>query len=453
MSQQYAVIDIETTGLRAGKEKITEIAILLHDGEKVTDSFSSLVHPEQKIPYFITQLTGITDQMVTHAPKFYEIARQIVEMTEDTIIVGHNVRFDYSFLRAEFQSLGYQFQRKTLDTVKLSRKLLPGHSSYSLGKLCKALNITHQSRHRALGDALATAELFAMLYSIDNKPEALSLQGLNSNLDKTLIDELPEQAGVYYFYDKDAKLIYIGKSNNIKSRVLQHLNNNSSRKAIEMKQQIADIDYRLTGNELIALLLESDEIKKHKPLFNRQQRRSLFNYGLYHYYDEEGFLCLKYAKTAGNPNPLYSYGSILQAKEHLTQITEQYQLCQRLNGLYGGKGGCFHVQINQCFGACCGKETAESYNKRAEQAVERFSFEHDSFYIIEKGLHAQQYAIIKVENGTYCGFGFVDVDLVQENPDLMDDCIKSYPDNRDVRQIIHGYLRKNKAAKLLVKHE
>ncbi len=453
MSQQYAVIDIETTGLRAGKEKITEIAILLHDGKRITDSFSSLVHPEQKIPYFITQLTGITDQMVVHAPKFYEIARQIVEMTEDTIIVGHNVRFDYSFLRAEFQSLGYLFQRRTLDTVKLSRKLLPGHSSYSLGKLCKALNIPHQSRHRALGDALATAELFAMLYRIDNKPEALSLQGLNSDLDKTLIDELPEQAGVYYFYDKDAKLIYIGKSNNIKSRVLQHLNNNSSRKAIEMKQQIADIDYRLTGNELIALLLESDEIKKHKPLYNRQQRRSLFNYGLYHYYDEEGYLCLKYAKTAGNPSPLYAYGSLLQAKEHLTQITEQYQLCQRLNGLYGGKGACFHVQINQCFGACCGKETAESYNNRAEQAVERFSFEHDSFYIIEKGLHAQQYAIIKVEKGTYCGFGFVDVELVQENPDFMDDCIKSYSDNRDVRQIIHGYLRKNKAAKLVVKHE
>lgn len=450
MNQQYAVIDIETTGLKAGQEKITEIAILLHDGIQVTDSFSSLVHPERKIPYFITQLTGINDQMVASAPKFYELARQIVEMTENTIIVGHNVNFDYSFLKAEFKSLGYDFQRKTLDTVRLSRKLIPGQPSYSLGKLCKALNIKHEGKHRALGDASATAKLFALLFSIDGKPEELSLKGLNSSLSKSLIENLPEKHGVYYFYDKDGKLIYVGKSNNIKARVLQHLNNSSSRKAIEMKNNIADVSFQLTGNELIALLLESDEIKKHKPLYNRQQRRSIFNYGLYHFTDEKGYLCLKYAKTIDNLSPHYAYTSQAEAREHLTKLTEQFQLCQRLNGLYPGNGACFHVHIGQCFGACCEKESPQSYNLRAEEALERYHFEYETFYIIEDGCEERQHAVVKIENGVYFGFGFVDAEALNEDPSMLNDCITRFPDNRDVRQIIRSYLKKHHPRKIIV---
>ncbi len=259
--KRFAIIDVETTGLHAAREKITEIAVLLHDGFQLIEEFSTLINPERKIPYRITQLTGINDQMVAGAPKFYEVARQIVELTEGAIIVGHNVNFDYSFLRSEFKSLGYDFQRKTLDTIKLSRKLIPGQPSYGLGKLCQALNITNSNRHRAAGDATATARLFEMLYTIDNEPENISLRGVHASLNKSIIENLPEAHGVYYFYDSAGKLIYVGKSINIKSRVLQHLNNNSTRKAVEMKNNIADVDFKLTGNELISLLLESDEIK------------------------------------------------------------------------------------------------------------------------------------------------------------------------------------------------
>ena len=171
-TKRFAIIDIETTGLRAGAEKITEIAIILHDGKQIIEEFSSLVNPERKIPYFITQLTGISDQLVSDAPKFYELARQIIELTDNAIVVGHNVNFDYSFLKSEFKSLGYDYQRKTLDTIKLSRKLIPGLPSYSLGKLCAALNIPNSSRHRAAGDAMATPKLFELILSIDNEPEA-----------------------------------------------------------------------------------------------------------------------------------------------------------------------------------------------------------------------------------------------------------------------------------------
>ena len=217
-----------------------------------------------------------------------------------------------------------------------------------------------------------------------------------------------------------------------------------------MKNNIADVAFQLTGNELIALLLESDEIKKHQPFYNRQQRRSLFNYGLYHFTDEKGYIRLKYAKTIDAISPDYAYTSQSEAREHLTKLTEQFQLCQRLNGLYPGSGACFHVQIGQCLGACCDREDPKSYNQRVEEALERYHFEHETFYIIENGLHEQQYGVVKVENGVYCGFGYADADALNNNPAMLDDCIVPYADNRDVRQIIRAYLKKNKALKTIV---
>jgi DNA polymerase III subunit epsilon len=159
----YAVVDIETAGGNAKTGKITEIAIFIFDGETITDSFTSLVDPECYIPQFITQLTGIDNQMVKDAPKFYQIAKKVVELTENRIFVAHNAPFDYGFIRKEFADLGYDFTRKTLCTVKLSRKYLPGFPSYSLGELCSQLNIPIKNRHRAAGDALATTHLLKKL--------------------------------------------------------------------------------------------------------------------------------------------------------------------------------------------------------------------------------------------------------------------------------------------------
>ena len=198
----YAIVDVETTGLSPAGEKITEIAIYVHDGQQIVDEFQSLVNPEKKIPYRIVQMTGINDHLVQDAPRFCEIAKKVVELTEDKILVGHNVRFDYNFIRSEFKSLGYDFQRKTLDTVKLSRKLIPGRRAYGLGKLCKDLGIENPSRHRAAGDAMATTRLFEMLLSIDEHPEEIKLNGYQSEISKSLVNDLPKEAGVYYFYNK-----------------------------------------------------------------------------------------------------------------------------------------------------------------------------------------------------------------------------------------------------------
>jgi DNA polymerase-3 subunit epsilon len=202
----YAIVDIETTGGSAGNEKITEIAIITHDGKKIVDRYSTLLNPEKPIPEFIQRFTGISDYMVQNQPKFYEVAKEILELMEGKIFVAHNVNFDYSFVKREFESLGFSFKKDTLCTVKLSRKIIPGFPSYSLGKLCNALGIGLENRHRALGDALATAELFTLLKEKDDTNVFEQFLNPVSKIRKKTIQEfsvpinhLPERPGVYFF--------------------------------------------------------------------------------------------------------------------------------------------------------------------------------------------------------------------------------------------------------------
>ncbi len=439
----YAVIDIETTGLSAKSEKITEIAIYIHDGEKVIDEFSTLINPERKIPYQITRLTGINNQMVAESPKFYEVAKKIIELTQDKIIVAHNATFDYNFIRSEFKSLGYDYKRKTLCTVKLSRKLIPGRKSYGLGNLCRELNINIEGRHRAYGDAQATVKILEILISLDENAAKQSLKGYQSDLSKDIINGLPEKAGVYYFYNTSNELIYIGKSISIRDRVLSHLNNNLTKKAIQMRNAIADVKYELTGSELVALLLESHKIKAHKPLYNRAQRRTLYNYGLYQFKDELGYSRLNILKLIENTTPLTSYTSLAEAKQHVFTLTEDFQLCQKLTSLYKSEGACFHYQIHQCNGACVQQEDSKTYNKRLKAAVKSYQFKHQSFFIVDVGRADHEKSVIKIENGKYIGFGYLDIEHDQFTPDILDSVINIYKDNKDVQQIIRSHLRRN----------
>lgn len=446
----YSIIDIETTGLSPRNEKITEIAIYVHDGEKVVDEFTTLLNPETEIPYRITQLTGINNKMVNDAPKFYEVAKHIVEMTKDTIFVGHNVHFDYNFIRKEFRELGYDYQRKKICTAKLSRKLLPGRRSYSLGKLCTELGIENPHRHRASGDASATVKLFEILLKVEKNLQELTLKGLNTSLDRKIINNLSGEPGVYYFYNNSGEIIYIGKSKNIKERVMSHLSNNGSKRAIEMRNQIADIGFELTGNELIALLLESNEIKKHKPLYNKAQRRTGFQHGLYYYMDDNSYLRLKIDKNTRDELPLTSFTSQLAAKSHLFTLVEAFRLCQKLCGLFNTKGACFHYNIKQCNGACIGEETPEIYNSRVKQAIEPYRFEKQNFLVVDKGRTDGEKSVIWVENGKYLGHGFINFELNDSLAiDDLKQCIKPFPDHRDVQQILRSYIKRNKVERII----
>ncbi|MFZ5939971.1 MAG: exonuclease domain-containing protein [Bacteroidota bacterium] len=453
----YAILDIETTGGSPKTEKITEIAIFFHDGTRITGEWASLINPERNIPYFITGLTGITNEMVADAPRFYEIAGELVKMTEGCTIVGHNVSFDYAFIKSEFKQLGYDYDRPTLCTVRMGRKILPGHKSYSLGKICNDLGIEINDRHRAAGDALATVRLFEYLREQTGEAgfSALGKTGgriknLNAHLTVRDIDSLPEKTGTYYFYNEHGQLIYIGKSKNIRQRVLTHLGNTSTRKALEMKERISSISYELTGSELIALLKESDEIKRNRPLYNRSQRQTVFSWGLYSGKDEYGYITLEIAHTAEkNSAPVTCFNNKTEARESLTRLVEKYWLCQKLSGLYETDGACFHHSIRQCNGACIQQEAVKTYNARVEQMLDTFRFAEGKMLIIDEGREAVERSVIRIENGVYIGYGFIRTDESYLTLEQIIDAVRPAMDNRDVRQILRNWLKNNKVEKIL----
>lgn len=439
----YAVIDVETTGGSFVNERLTEIAVYLHDGNHIVDEFSTLLNPEQPIPYMITRITGISNEMVANAPRFCEVARKIVEMTEGAIFVGHNASFDYNFIRHEFKRLGYIYKRPTLCTVKLSRALLPGKQSYSLGKLCQDLGIIVENRHRAAGDALATTRLLELLLQTDRS----AIENQSGYTIPDIVKEVPEETGVYYLHDDQGKTIYIGKSNNMYERLVQHYRNNETVKAVEMFSRVASISFETTGSELVALLLESDEIKKHKPLYNRAQRRSIFGYGLFEYTDDQDYHRLFIGRNMNGKQPVTSFTTMEHARNYLYGIVEQFELCQKLCGLYDTDGACFHYGIKQCRGACTGLETPASYNRRVDAAVRLSGFMHADFYVIDHGRHDEEVAVVKVSGGRYAGFGYTDIAFT--DLESLDGCIKTYDDNRDTRQIIRNFLKKNPRTRIV----
>jgi len=453
----YAIVDIETTGGSSRIEKITEIAVIQHDGSGITDEFVTLVNPERNIPYYITSLTGITNEMVSDAPRFFEIAKRIIELTEGRIFVAHNVRFDYSFIREEFKSLGYNYRRNLLDTVALGRKLMPGHRSYSLGNICRDLGIEINGRHRASGDALATARLFEILLERDkemNRGKNLLIKNtmvskLNPRLDISKLDTIPEEPGVYYFYNEVQELIYVGKSRNLHQRVQTHLSNNTSGRSMEMRDQIADIDWEVTGSELIALLKESAEIKKNKPLYNRAQRRTGSNWGIYSFTDSNGYINFRYGSTDSDETPLAVFAGRERTKAALSSLTEKYNLCQKLAGLYDTPGACFHQQVGICRGACCGEEPPSSYNERASRAADEFVFTRRNFFIIDKGRDNDERCAIRILNGKYSGFGYFNINDMGFGMTALHDCISGYGDNRDIQMILRQYLKGYKIERII----
>jgi DNA polymerase-3 subunit epsilon len=455
MSQLFSVIDIETTGGLATKEKITEIAIYVTDGNSIIEEFSTLINPERRIPSFITGLTGITNEMVEDAPKFYEVAAKIVELTKNTVFVAHNASFDYSFVKNEFSQLGYNFKLNTLCTLQLSRKLFKGHKSYSLGNLCNDLGIVIHNRHRAGGDAQATAILFKMLYEFDlNQNEGININGfsicgLNPTLKLSKISNLPEKAGVYYLYDSNNDLIYIGKSKNIHSRVLSHLRNEKTNKGINLKFSICDIDYEQTGSELIALLKESHEIKKHKPTFNKAQRRTSNNWGIYSYEDELGYIRFKIQNVEDSEEAfLNAFSSKLATQDALTNYCIKYQLCQKLCGLYQSAGACFYYGLGECKGACCGAESPEDYNLRANALISEFSPNLQNVLIVLNDCDDDRIGLVAIKNSKYIGYGYTSQDAQLSVEDMLD-CISHFPENKDVRQIIRTYLKTHRDYKVV----
>jgi len=420
----------------------------------VVDQFISLVNPEREIQPFVVNLTGINNNMLRTAPKFYELAKRIVEITEDCIVVAHNAQFDNRILITEFKRLGFKFKRKTICTVELAKSLMPGQTSYSLGKLTRALGIPVSDRHRAAGDAMATVKLFKLLLAKDlNKKIVKASIKLDPNhkIEPRLLDiveQLPTKTGVYYIYKADGEIIYIGKSKNIKRRVNQHfIGTNSKSKKIQLL--VSAVTYEDTGSELVALLKESEEIKRNKPIFNRALKRDIFSHGLFSFEDDNGYQNLKVARINGQETPITTFSTFQSGKSFLRRTTEEHNLCQKLTGLHLTNGNCFNYSIMQCFGACIEKEAPNDYNKRILKIIDKNSLNNQSMVIIDRGRSIDERSAILIENGMYRGYGFYDLNYQINNIEVLSSIITRMDHNKDTQHIIQSYLRRNKKLKIV----
>ncbi len=392
--------------------------------------------------------------MLRNAPKFYEIAKRVIEVTEDCILVAHNAQFDFRILRTEFKRLGFDYSRETLCTVELAKDLIPGQGSYSLGKLTRSLGIPVSDRHRAAGDAQATVTLFKMLLAkdLDKKiiQESIRLEPKYQMEPRLLdiIESLPSITGVYYMHKADGEIIYIGKSKNIRKRVNQHFTS-SNVKSKKMQLQVAAVTYEDTGNELIALLKESEEIKRNKPFFNHALKRTIFSHGLFSYTDDKGYINLKVGRVNGKEKPITTFSNLKSAKSFVTRTAEEHNLCQKLTGIYPTNSNCFSYTIKQCFGACIDEEHFEDYNKRILNVINHFSFENQNMIIIDRGRAVDERSAILIENGVYKGFGFYNLNYQINNIEILQSIITPMQHNHDSQHIIQTYLRRNRKLKIV----
>ncbi|MFS4483149.1 exonuclease domain-containing protein [Hyunsoonleella sp. 2307UL5-6] len=451
----YAVLDIETTGGKYNEEGITEIAIYKFDGHNVVDQFISLVNPERDIQPFVVNLTGINSNMLRNAPKFYEIAKRIVEITDGCILVAHNAKFDYRILSTEFRRLGFEYERESLCTVELSKDLIPDQPSYSLGKLVRSLGIPVADRHRASGDAQATVKLFKLLLDKDTEKniikDAVRLNPRRELEPKHLdiISGLPTITGVYYIHKDDGEIIYIGKSNNIKKRINQHFTNTNP-KSKKIQSLVSSVSYQATGSELVALLKENEEIKRNKPIFNRALKRNIFTHALYSFIDDNKYINLSIAKIDNRKKPITTFSNLQSAKSFIGKAINDYNLCQKLTGSYKTKTSCFNYGIKACNGACVKQEPFEDYNERISQLIDKNSYANKDMVIVDKGRDIDERSAILIKNGVFHGLGFFSLNYQITNIEVLESIITPMENNRDTQHIIQSYLRKHKKIKQII---
>ena len=455
----YAVIDLETTGGRAEKDRITEIAIVLHDGIRKVGEFSTLVHPEQSIPPFITDITGITDAMVADAPKFYEVARQVVEMTTGCIFVAHNVGFDYGFLRAEFKRLGYDYTRERLCTVRLSRTLMPGLPTYSLGPLCQRLGIPNLARHRAKGDADATVQLLEHLLSLQGIGNRGRLRtkdefaGLPENLDRQRLSMLPEETGIYFFHDAEGNAVHVNSAKNIRQAALKEL---STAKKAKGKlgydpEGLRDITWELTGNELVALLRLDAELARMDEGLAKSKAKTAAKFAVQCYQDQRGYTRLYIDKVQRGKQAFGDFGSEADAKAALSARLRRHHLCPQLGGLEPGNGACsWHEEdASLCIGACIGLEEAADYNERLRGALDGLGLPHPAFFYLGEGRSQDEIAVIGIEKGQLIGFAYLDANQGWDDPVAVKGMLQPVGSVERSTDTVRQYLAKNRMSKLV----
>lgn len=430
---EYAIVDIETTGGNASHSRITEIAIVIHDGREVLERWETLVDPEQDIPAPIFALTGIDNELVRNAPTFEKVAETIHNLLEGRIFVAHNVNFDFSFVRHQLTQEGYRWTPRKLCTVRTARKIRPGLPSYSLGNLCRSLDIPLENRHRAGGDADATALLFSKLIAWDTEGEIEKMvkktaqdQRLPPNLPRDDFERLPEKPGVYYFYSQEKKAIYVGKAVNIKKRVASHFSDNST--SVQRQNFLKDIhgiSFEECANELMALLLECSEIQKLWPKYNRALKRFEPKFGLYSYEARNGYRYLAVGKLPKFQSCISAYDREHEAMEALRELARKFAIDPRFCCYGRPVAGEFTPQQNTAPLPDIGL-----HNASIEEALASLKEGKESYAYLDKGRHAEERSCVYVENGAFYGMGYFPSDAsvadLSELKEYIDPCKSSH---------------------------
>jgi DNA polymerase-3 subunit epsilon len=416
----YAIVDVETTGGKYNEEGITEVAIYKFDGHEIVDQFASLVNPEKEIQPFVVKLTGINNAMLKRAPKFYEVAKRIIEITEGVTLVAHNADFDHRMLRLEFDRLGFDYMRPTLCTVELAQSLLPEQQSFNLGKLTKALGIPITDRHRATGDALATVKLFKLLLQkdVDKKIISQSLKyfkplKIEPNL-KVILESVPNTTGVFYIYNSSREIIYIGKSKNVNKRVTQ-LFTGSNKKSKEIQKQVADVTFEKTGNELISILKEFIEVRKHEPILNGKIKRTNFSHGLYIHVNEQDQPTLKVKSAVKDPNYILSFSSSKSGTNFLEKQEEENKSPQAI----------------------------------ITEIKEKYSILGKSKIIVDRGREASERSVILIEEGKVIGYAFVSLRIQMTDVLMLKSLLTPIDGDKQVTHIISSYLRHKRVHQII----
>lgn len=374
-----AFVDLETTGGNPAYHRITEIGIVRVQNGELLEEWSSLVNPQCPISPYIEAFTGISSEMVADAPLFADLASTVFEKLRGAVFIAHNARFDHSFLRSEFRKVGMAYSAQALCTVKLSRRLFPEHVRHNLDVVIERHGLNCSARHRALGDARVLWDLWSKLgreipadvFAAAAAHAVLSHPKLPAQLPAELADELPESPGVYRFYGADAELLYIGRSNSLRSKIVYQLAESSSGARQQLATQVQRVDWQQTAGELGAMLLESEWIKSQQPRYNRRAHSNAESVTL-RLADASGRVRIQRIDMLEPEDLAESFGvfhSEKDARKALTDIARASQLCLKVLGLEESEGSCFALQVGKCKGACAGKEPLILHAMRLKLAL------------------------------------------------------------------------------------
>ncbi|WP_153799373.1 exonuclease domain-containing protein [Foetidibacter luteolus] len=437
----YAIVDIETTGSHAHNNGITEIAIVLHDGQAIEGRYETLVNPGVPIPPYVSHLTGITNNMVATAPPFTEVAGNIFRLLNGRIFIAHNVNFDYSFIKYHLRVSGYEWNPRKLCTLRLSRKAFPGFQRYGLGHICRELQIEVENRHRAGGDAGATAILFEKIVAKggdklikDSLKRENREQILPPNLSPQDVNNLPYVPGVYYFKDAKDKVIYVGKAINLKKRVVSHFTGlNTGLKRQEFLRNIHSITYKECPTELTACILESIEIKRLWPAYNVSQKNFQNRYGIYSFKDAKGYLRLAIDKKRKLFEPELSFAVLTDAYRTMWKLVKEFSLHPALCFL--DKSAVVEEELK-----------AELYNLRVEQALRELKKQGGTYAIFEDCDFFNETSCILVEKGKFYGMGLLPENVNPYHVEGIKTYLTQYPENEVIQTLIRSYKERVPAA-------